>query len=164
MKGFIFWNTETTSTAISSQISFPMVRVPATLGNNNVRLWLLLLLSLSCQTLQAQTGSILTDSLPTHGLLQYRPGEEGYAPAGLYIKARQSPVFMGTALVVVGSGVWTATFALADEPLQMRSRYGQREVKYCLSREQARRTYGFRWWCWACAGETDFLIYQLPRR
>ena len=118
MNVLAFWDTETMSTAISPPTSFAMARAPFSFRSNSVRLWSLLLLLLNSQALQAQTSLILTDSLATHVLLQHWSGEEGYASAGLLKKARQSPVFMGTALVVVGSGVWTATFALADEPLQ----------------------------------------------
>lgn len=95
-----------------------MARAYVSSGSKSVRLWFLLLLLMTCQTLQAQKSHFLTDSLTDHHFLQDGPIPEGYTSTGLFKKTRFSPIVRGAALVVVGAGAWTATFALADEPLQ----------------------------------------------
>ncbi|MBD1396439.1 phosphatase PAP2 family protein [Pontibacter sp. JH31] len=81
-------------------------------------LLLLVMASVTTQVVYAQLiPAPRVQSVETHSL-QSEPIITGRATGVDTIRLKLSPVAKGAAVLVAGAGVWTATFALADEPLQ----------------------------------------------
>ncbi|WP_276496930.1 phosphatase PAP2 family protein [Pontibacter litorisediminis] len=98
-------------------------------------IWLTMLVWLFCYGVQAQG---LPSQPDTTFLDSYIRRERSFGPAAEAAatsigRARCSPFARGAAVVVAGAGIWTATFAWADEPIQQYTQSHRRAVSDQLS-------------------------------
>lgn len=85
---------------------------------NRVRFLLLGMILLGYQRVEAQNLPVQPDSLADKDFLKTEHVPQGIDILASPKRTRLSPLAKGAAVLVAGTGIWTATFALADEPLQ----------------------------------------------
>ncbi len=88
------------------------------------KVWLLVLALLAACPLQAQNFPINSDLAADAYLTYAGPFSPRTAyPDSSLKRPGLSPVLKGAAVLVAGAGIWTATFAWADEPVQQYSQH-----------------------------------------